>query len=226
MKAPALLALAAGSVSAIEVSFINGLTPISELFETLFGGFVSNTGIEEIDELLTRGGIESMLFTIGLVLLALSMGGLLFTLGIVPRLLASIEFLLKKVSSVIIASALTAIGINILIGEQYLSILLTGESFQSQYQKVGLANKNLARVSEDAGTVVNPLVPWSVCGVFIASVLGVPTVAYLPFAFFCLLCPLLTILFGITGKTLTYTKMRKENNKEEIMQGEYRKTMV
>lgn len=221
MKAPALLALAAGSVSAIGVSFINGFTPISELFGTLFGGFVSNTGVEEIDELLTRGGMESMLFTIGLVLLALSMGGLLFTLGIVPRLLASIEFLLKKVSSVIVASALTAIGINVLIGEQYLSILLTGESFQSQYQKVGLANKNLARVSEDAGTVVNPLVPWSVCGVFIASVLGVPTVVYLPFAFFCLLCPLLTIFFGITGKTLTYTE-----KKEEVIQEEHWKTIV
>src|SRR5699024_5266963 len=118
--------------------------------------------------------------------------------------LESIENLLRGVQSVILASALMALGINVLIGEQYLSILLTGESFQSQYRKVGLANKNLARVSEDAGTVVNPLVPWSVCGVFIASVLGVSTLAYLPFAFFCLLSPVLTVFFGFTGKTLTY----------------------
>src|SRR5699024_297099 len=111
----------------------------------------------------------------------------------------------KYLTRSIVASALTAIGINVLIGEQYLSILLTGETYQAQYKKVGLDAINLSRVSEDAGTVVNPVVPWSVCGVFITKVLEVPTVAYLPFAFFCLLTPILTILFGITGRTLTYT---------------------
>src|SRR5699024_8388136 len=146
--------------------------PVGELLGVLFGGFTSHTGVEEIDELLTRGGMESMFFTIGIVLLALSLGGLLFTLGIVPKLLSTIEAYLKKVSSVILSSALTAIGINVLIGEQYLSVLLTGEAYNSQYKKVGLSNINLARVSEDAGTVVNPLVPWSVCGVFITSVLN------------------------------------------------------
>ena len=100
---------------------------------------------------------------------------------------------------------MTAIGINILIGEQYLSILLTGQAFAPQYEKVGLAGKNLSRVMEDAGTVVNPLVPWSVCGIFISGVLGVSVLEYLPFAFFCLLSPVLTVLFGYMGKTLTYT---------------------
>ena len=204
MKAPALLGLAAGTVSALIVSLFHNRLPISDVLKVLFGGFVSNTGVEDIDELLTRGGMADMFFTIGIVLLALSLGGLLFTLGIVPKLLSAIEASLQKVRSVIIASALTAIGINVLIGEQYLSILLTAETYQSQYKKVGLAPINLARVAEDAGTVVNPLVPWSVCGVFIANVLDVSTLAYLPFAFFCLLSPILTILFGLTGKTLTY----------------------
>lgn len=203
-KAPALLALAGGSASAIILSLFQGLRPVGEYFTILFSGFSSSTGVEEIDELLTRGGMESMFFTIALVLLALSLGGLLFTLGIVPKLLTVIESMLSKVSSVVLASALTAIGINILIGEQYLSILLTGETYAAQYKKVGLSNINLARVTEDAGTVVNPLVPWSVCGVFITSVLGVSTVSYLPFAVFCFVCPLLTIFYGFTGKTLTY----------------------
>ena len=207
-KVPALLALAAGSLTAIILSYFHTKTSLGELMGILFGGFSSNTEIEAIDELLTRGGMESMFFTIGIVLLALSLGGLLFTLGIVPRLLEAIEKSLQKVRSVILSSALTAIGINVLIGEQYLSILLTGESYASSYQKVGLASINLARVAEDAGTVVNPLVPWSVCGVFIASVLDVSTLAYLPFAFFCLLSPIMTIFFGFTGKTLTYTEIK------------------
>lgn len=203
-KAPALLALAAGSLSAIIMAIFQQAPGLGSLFTILSKGYVSNTGIEEIDMLLSRGGVESMFFTIGIVLLALSLGGLLFTLGIIPCLLMAIEKSLKKVSSVITASALTAIGVNFLVGEQYLSILLTTETYQSQYKKVGLSNLNLARVAEDAGTVVNPLIPWSVCGVFITTVLGVSTISYVPFAFFCLLCPVLTILFGMTGKTLTH----------------------
>lgn len=202
-KVPALLTLAISSAVAVALSFLHQSIGFAKVLGILFSGFVSSTGVEDVDVLLTRGGMESMMFTVGLVLLALSMGGLLFTLGIVQSLLAQIEMLLKKVSSVIMASALTAIGINVLIGEQYLSILLTGQAFQTQYEKVGLANKNLSRVMEDAGTVVNPLVPWSVCGIFITKVLGVSTVDYLPFAFFCLLSPILTILFGYMGKTLT-----------------------
>ncbi|MBO1911537.1 sodium:proton antiporter, partial [Microvirga sp. 3-52] len=153
-KTPAMMTLAISSATAVAITFFHHSYSAPEIFNILFGGFVSSTGIEDIDALLTRGGMESMMFTVGLVLLALSMGGLLFTLGIVQCLLAKIESLLRKVSSVIAASALTAIGINVLIGEQYLSILLTGQAFGSQYEKVGLAPKNLSRVMEDAGTVV------------------------------------------------------------------------
>lgn len=205
-KVPAIISLALTSILAIAISFIFQHLSFGEVLNILFSGYTSSTGIEAIDSLLSRGGIESMMFTIGLVILALSMGGLLFTLGIVQSLLMKVESVLKSVGSVITAAALTAIGVNTLIGEQYLSILLTGESFQAQFKKVGLANKNLARVMEDAGTVVNPLVPWSVCGIFITNVLAVSTIDYLPFAFFCLLSPILTILFGVTGKTLTYMK--------------------
>ncbi len=209
MKVPAMMTLAASSLTAIMMTYFHHTPTVSEVFTVMFTGFESTTGIEEIDELLTRGGMESMMFTISLVLLALSMGGLLFKLGIVQCLLDKVENALRKVSSVIAASALTAISINILIGEQYLSILLTGQAFQTQYEKVGLAGKNLSRVMEDAGTVVNPLVPWSVCGIFITKMLGVGTLEYLPFAFFCLLSPVLTVLFGYIGKTLTFEKVAK-----------------
>src|SRR5690606_40424958 len=122
--------LALIQVATIIIFFFFQQMTASEIFSVLFSGYVSTTGIEEIGALLARGGMESMMFTVALVLLALSMGGLLFTLGIVQCLLATIESLLKKVSSVIAASALTAIGINVLIGEQYLSILLTGQAFK------------------------------------------------------------------------------------------------
>jgi Na+:H+ antiporter, NhaC family len=84
--------------------------------------------------------------------------------------------------------------------------MLTGETFKGIYTNVKLPKKVLARTLEDAGTVINPLVPWSVCGVFIADVLGVPVLTYLPFAFFCLLSPIITMIFS--GKTFE-TKLKK-----------------
>src|SRR5690625_3060169 len=205
-KVPAFLALTAGSITAIIISLFTNPQGFGSILSTLFGGYVSETGNADIDELLTRGGMESMLFTIGIVLLALSLGGLLFSLGIVPKLLQSIENMLRTVKSVILSSALTAVGINVLICVQNLSILLTDEEYESLYYKVGLAKIILARVSEDAGTVVNLLVPCSVCCVFISSVLRVSTISYLPFTVFCLLSPLPTLIFGMSGKTLTYSK--------------------
>ncbi|WP_155590762.1 Na+/H+ antiporter NhaC [Lysinibacillus cavernae] len=202
-KAPAVITLAVVSILGVGLSYLLDPLPASDVFKILFDGYVSQTGNKEVDALLTRGGMNSMLFTIALVLLALTMGGLLFTLGIIQSILAKVENLFKSAGSVITGAAITGIGVNTLIGEQYLSILLTGEAFKAQFAKVGLAPKNLSRVMEDAGTVVNPLVPWSVCGIFISSILGVSTFDYLPFTFFCLLGPILTIIFGWSGKTLT-----------------------
>ncbi|MGE7598229.1 Na+/H+ antiporter NhaC [Lysinibacillus fusiformis] len=202
-KAPAVITLAVVSILGVGLSYTLDPLPASDVFKVLFDGYVSHSGNKEVDALLTRGGMNSMLFTIALVLLALTMGGLLFTLGIIQSILAKVESLFKSAGSVITGAALTGIGVNTLIGEQYLSILLTGEAFKAQFAKVGLAPKNLSRVMEDAGTVVNPLVPWSVCGIFITSVLGISTLDYLPFTFFCLLGPILTVLFGWSGRTLT-----------------------
>jgi NhaC family Na+:H+ antiporter len=166
------------------------------VWDIWFKGYTATTDFEPVNTLLSKGGIESMFFTMSLVILALGFGGLLFVTGIIPSILETLQRKLQRVRSIIVSTALTAIGINVLIGEQYLSILLTGETYKNLYNKVGLSNKALSRTLEDAGTVINPLVPWSVCGVFIADVLGVPVLTYLPFAFFCLLSPLITVIFG------------------------------
>jgi Na+:H+ antiporter, NhaC family len=203
-KVPAILTLSASTVSALILApFIQGSFGFKDMVNILYSGYKSNTGMEELDSLLTRGGIESMLFSVSLVLLALSMGGLLFKLGILPALLEGIKGLIVKAPALISATAASAIGINFLLGEQYLSILLTGNAFAESYKKAGLHLKNLSRVLEDAGTVINPLVPWSVCGVFLTGVLNVPTAEYIPFTFFCLLSPIITLLFGWTGITIT-----------------------
>ncbi|MYL18346.1 Na+/H+ antiporter NhaC [Halobacillus litoralis] len=201
-KRPAFISLALSSLAATMLAGFREVLSWTELWQTWFSGFQGRTEVEVVNELLTRGGMNSMLFTVSLVILALALGGLFFVTGVIPAILTRVQDSLKSARSATLSTAFTAIGINIAIGEQYLSILLTGEAYQDVYEKAGLARKNLSRTLEDAGTVINPLVPWSVCGVFLSGVLGVPVLDYLPFAFFCLLSPLLTILYGLTGKTI------------------------
>ncbi|GIO21603.1 Na+/H+ antiporter NhaC [Oceanobacillus sp. J11TS1] len=195
-KLSAFLSLSISSVIASILAIAVNKFSLSDIPGIWFGGYTGNSNFEPVNELITRGGLESMFFTIALVLLALSFGGLLFVTGVLPTILEALQARLKRTRSIIASTAFTAIGVNAFIGEQYLSILLTGETFQQIYERAGLTRKALSRALEDAGTVINPLVPWSVCGVFIADVLGVSVLTYLPFAFFCLLSPVITILFG------------------------------
>jgi NhaC family Na+:H+ antiporter len=106
---------------------------------------------------------------------------------------------LKSPGSVVTATILSGIGVNIFVGEQYLSVILPGKAFKDTYRKRGLDNLALSRVLEDGGTVINYLIPWGVAGAFAANTLGVSTLAFLPFCFFSLLSPVLSIISGFTG---------------------------
>lgn len=194
-RLPAFLSIGISALMATFIAFVISGIGLKAVWDIWFNGYTATTSFEPVNELLTKGGMSSMFFTITLVILALGFGGLLFVTGIIPTILQQLQAKLNKARSIIMSTAATAIGINLIIGEQYLSIMLTGETYKPIYQKAGLQNKALSRTLEDAGTVINPLVPWSVCGVFIADVLGVPVLSYLPFAFFCLLSPIITVLF-------------------------------
>ncbi|MBS9776200.1 MAG: Na+/H+ antiporter NhaC [Fusobacterium sp.] len=202
-KVPAIMSIIyTGIVSLVITTFHSNYT-LGEIAGILFGGF-SKAGIpENIASLISRGGINSMFFTLTIVILALSLGGLLFGLGIIPTLLEDMAHLLKTASRATFCVAFTAVVVNFVVGEQYLSILLAGKTFKPVYDKLNLHSKNLSRTLEDSGTVINPLVPWGVCGAFISSMLGVPTLTYLPFAIFCYMSLILTLIFGYTGLTLT-----------------------
>ncbi|AGE80002.1 TPA: Na+/H+ antiporter NhaC [Bacillus thuringiensis] len=206
-KVPAVPTLLAGIVVGIIILFIfKPSTSLADLIKIMQDGYVSKTGIKDIDSLLSRGGLQSMMMSIALIFLALCMGGLLQGMGIIAQLMNIISSFVKTSTRLIISTASTAIGVNFLLGEQYLSIVLTGQAFANKYDEVGLERRNLSRVLEDAGTVINPLVPWGVSGVFLTNVLSVPTFDYLPYAIFCLACPVVTIIVGFTGFGLSWKK--------------------
>lgn len=179
-----------------------GLALTKGVWLALANGYVSGTGDVAVDDLLSRGGMEGMLVTIWLILTALAYGAVLEHAGMLKRLIESALRAAKSTGSLIMTVVLSCIGINIVAADQYIAIVLPGKMFKAEFKRRNLDPKNLSRVVEDSGTLTSPLVPWNTCGAFMASTLGVATIAYLPFAFFNLVNPLVSILYGFTGFTI------------------------
>ena len=202
-RIPAVLTLIYTSLASLLISKLHSSYSMGQLAKFFFDGFSMDGLSQDIGSLVSRGGISSMFFTMTIVILALSLGGLLFGLGIIPSILNSLNQVLDSPSRVSACVVTTALGVNLIVGEQYLSILLAGKTFKPIYDQLGLHPKNLSRTLEDSGTVINPLVPWGVCGTFSTSMRGVATLAYLPFATFCYTSLILTVIVGLTGLTMT-----------------------
>ena len=165
----------------------------------LSDGYVSSTGVADVDNLLSRGGMSSMLMVTWLVLCALSFGAVLEHAGFLSRLIESALAAATSTGSLIITVVLSCIGINVIAGDQYIAIVLPGKMYKAEFERRELDPKNLSRAIEDAGTLTSPLVPWNTCGAYMAATLGVATLAYLPFAFLNLINPIISIIYGFTG---------------------------
>lgn len=165
----------------------------------MFGvsGFVSSSGNTELDELLSGGGAANMLNTVWLIISAVFFGSAMEKAGLLEKLISVILHLARTSASLITATVLTSIGTNIITGDQYIAIVLPGRMYRSAYKEQKLAAVNLSRALEDSGTVTSALVPWNTCGAYMAATLGVATLDYLPYCFFNLLMPLISIAYGI-----------------------------
>jgi len=179
-----------------------GMALTKGVWLALADGYVSTTGVAEVDNLLTRGGMSSMLVTIWLIMTALAFGAVLEHAGMLQRLVDGALKRAKSTGSLITTVVLSCIGINIVAADQYIAIVLPGKMYRAEFARRRLEPKNLSRVIEDAGTLTSPLVPWNTCGAYMAATLGVATLAYLPFAFFNLINPLVSIVYGFTGFTI------------------------
>jgi NhaC family Na+:H+ antiporter len=170
---------------------------------SLFDGFRLESGNAAIDDLLSRGGMSSMLNTIWLIVSAMIFGAVMETTGMLAEIARSILAAVRGTGSLIAATLGTALGMNILASDQYIAIVLPGRMYREEYARRGLAPQNLSRALEDAGTLTSALVPWNTCGAFMAQTLGVATAAYLPFCFFNLINPLISATYGFTGFKIT-----------------------
>lgn len=171
-------------------------------FNSVATGFSLTTGVPEVDSLLSRGGMTSMLSTVWLVLAAMTFGGIMEASGMLNKLAEGVLKLAKGTGNLIAATIGTCGFMNLTASDQYLTLVITGRMYKEAYEKAELHPKNLSRALEDAGTLTSPLVPWNTCGAFMAGTLGVATLAYLPFCFLNLINPIVSVIYGYTGYTI------------------------
>lgn len=175
------------------------LALLSGAWIALFDGYKAATGNGAVDELLSRGGMSSMLNTIWLIIAAMAFGAVMETTGLLERMVRGVLRAARSTGALISATLGTAITANVVAADQYMSIVLTGRLFRPEYERRGLAPVNLSRALEDAGTITSPLVPWNTCGAYMAATLGVATLDYLPYAFFNLLSPVVAAVLAYAG---------------------------
>ena len=190
---PAVLSYVSAPELPVAVALLKGV------WMALYGGYELQSGNALVDDLLSRGGMASMLMTVWLIMAAMIFGAVMETTGLLRTIAERLLGIVRGTGSLISLTLATSIGVNVLMADQYIAIVLPGRMFRSEYQRRQLDPKNLSRALEDAGTLTSVLVPWNTCGVFFAQTLGVPTLTYAPFAFFNLLNPFIAIIYGFAN---------------------------
>jgi len=179
---------------------------LTVIWTAFFDGVVVKTGNSEIDELLSRGGMSSMLNTIWLVICALSFGAVLEHLGMLKRFVDTILKAAKSTGSLIASTVATCIGTNLITADQYMAIVMPGRMYKEEYKRRGLHPTVLSRTLEDSGTITSPLIPWNTCGAFMFGALALTSYDYIFYCFFNLINPVLAIAYGYIGYKIKYIK--------------------
>ena len=199
MKVPALPGLIAGTITGGLFAGIFQGSGLGAIVDAAHYGFSIDSGVEMVDELLNRGGLDSMLWTVSLILLAMTFGGIMERTGMLSAVAQAILKLAKNTGSLVMATIFTSIALNILAADQYLSIVIPGRMYKEAYDEMGLEPRLLSRTLEDGGTLTSALIPWNTCGAYMFSVLLVSPLAFAPYAFLNWINPLVAIIYGYTG---------------------------
>ena len=179
--------------------------------QAFYGGYSADTGVEVIDKLLNRGGMSSMIITVWLILSAMLMAGVFSRIGIFDTIAAALVRFTRKTGSLIAVTLSNCFIMNMIAGDQYVSIIVPGQIWRKEFEKRKLAAVNLSRCLEDAGTLTSALIPWTTCGAYIYGVLGLTTFAYIPFCFFNIINPIISAIYGYTGFTIVSESTEAEH---------------
>ncbi|MGF7185886.1 NhaC family Na+:H+ antiporter [Desulfitispora alkaliphila] len=202
MKAPPIPSLMAGVIlGGIIQVFIQGQS-VGDVFNYLYHGYSISTGQSDMDELLTRGGLESMYSVVILGIVSLGFGGIMNATGMLAVIVNKMKQFVKSQGRLVVTTMTTSIMVNIIGANQYLAVILPGQMYESCYKRLNLHRKNLTRALESGGTLTAPLIPWNTSGVFVLSVLSVDALAYAPVAFICWITMIVTAIFSFANITM------------------------
>jgi Na+:H+ antiporter, NhaC family len=175
------------------------LAALKSVWIAMGNGFILSSDYEELNALFSGGGMQSMLTTVWLILGAMSFGAMMDFGGFNNRLITPIVDRVKSVGGTIALVMLTALGFNIVAGDQYIAIVLPARMFMVEFRRRGLHPETLATAVENSGTITSPLIPWNSCGAYMTATLGVSTFLYIPYCFFNFINFFMGIIFGFTG---------------------------
>ncbi|MCY3768021.1 MAG: Na+/H+ antiporter NhaC [Gammaproteobacteria bacterium] len=202
-KVPAIPGITAGALAAIIMGlFLQDGTSLAGMLDVSYAGYTSETGIGAVDDLLTKGGMSSMMYTISIVIAAMMFGGVMEKTDQLRVIVDRILQWATSQGSLFGSVVGTALISNMVLCDQYMSIVMTARMYSQAFRDRGLHPKNLSRAVEDSATVTANLVPWNSGGAYQTATLGVATILYLPFAFFCWLSPIVTLIYGIFNITI------------------------
>lgn len=179
------------------------------VYMMLFGSTHLETPSAEISDLIATRGMSGMMDTVWLILCAMCFGGTMNAGGMIQSITQVFVKLARSRVSMVASTVTSGLFLNITTADQYISIILTGNMFKEIYRKNGYENRLLSRTTEDAVTVTSPLIPWNTCGMTQATVLNVSTFTYLPYAFFNLISPFMSILIAATGYKIVRATEKK-----------------
>ncbi len=180
------------------------------VMQSMYGDVAIETGNSEINDLFTSGGMSGMLNTIWLILSAMIFGGVMESSKMLKKITLSIMKMVKSTGSLVASTAVSCIFFNATASDQYISIVVPGRMYNKAFKKQGLKPEVLSRTLEDSGTVTSVLIPWNTCGATQAKVLGVSTISYLPYAFFNLISPLMTVFVAYINYKIRRTEIQKK----------------
>ncbi|MFQ6038373.1 MAG: Na+/H+ antiporter NhaC [Candidatus Aminicenantales bacterium] len=201
-KVPPLPALLGGTLLGGIFALLTQSSSLKDVIQAAQSGYVSETGVPLVDDLLTRGGLESMMSTVALIICALSFGGIMERTGMLGTLARALLKRVRRTGSLVTTTIFSCIGMNAIASDQYMAIVIPGRMYKNAFDAKKLHPKNLSRCLEDSGTLTSPLIPWNSCGAFMGATLGVNPLLYLPYAFLNLSNPLVSIFYGYTGITM------------------------
>ncbi|WP_077297542.1 Na+/H+ antiporter NhaC [Virgibacillus pantothenticus] len=216
MKMPSIPVILFGALLGTIWAYLFQNIALLEAFKILYQGSEITSGVEFIDNLLNRGGIVFMLDVIVLIIFALGVGGLMEKVGILQAICLTMLRWANSAGKTTVTTLLAGFFGNFFGGAAYVSIITASKITEENYDRLNIDRRVLSRNTEAGGTMTTPMVPWSDGGVFMATTLGVTTLAYLPFLWFNFLVILITIIYGFTNTFIWYTKAHGEPKANQL----------